>query len=149
MARYNGTAAPEKPQEKARRLAALLGKMSEGERLALAAKLPSVVNPQGHVLTFHNTALLVQQSGREDLTMVTGFKGWIDAGRVVRKGERSVGFIMVPLAGKKRNGEPAAQSEGEPGEKTDRERIYFKFIAVFDISQTEELAGAEKGGTDA
>jgi hypothetical protein len=128
-------------KDRARKLAALIGKMSEGERLALAARLPSVVNPSGHVLTFNNTALLFQQSGREDLTMVAGFRQWLDAGRCVRKGEHAIGCIMVPLGGKRREGEPAPEGDGDgdQGDGGKAPRVFFRFVPVFDVSQTDAL----------
>ena len=117
---------------KARQLSAKVAKLSDDQRKALADKLISVFNPQGHQLTLHNTILLNMQSGREDLTIVAGFKQWINAGRVVRKGESSLGFIQVPIY--KRNGD----NEDDSSEKSGKP-VYFKLVPVFDVSQTDEL----------
>jgi hypothetical protein len=126
------TAKSEKYQ-KARDLSAKIARMSEAERTKLSEKMVSVFNPQGHQLTLHNTLLLIGQCQREDLTLVAGFKQWIKAGRVVNKGEHTIGFIQVPIYKSK------DESEGENGRPT-----YFKLVPVFDVSQTDELSEAER-----
>jgi hypothetical protein len=120
--------------------------MSDGERMALAEKMPSVVNPSGHFLTMRNTMLLVTMSGRMDLTMVAGFRQWIDAGRCVRKGEHAVGCIMVPITLKRKDAAGAVQVDAEGNEKAD---LRFRFVPVFDVSQTEELGAPAGAGVSA
>lgn len=118
----------------AQKLAGQLASMTEAERTTLAEKMGTVVNPAGHILTTTNTAFLMLQCGRENLTMVAGFRQWLKVNRAVRKGESSVGYIRVPMgAGKKRQEEAAAN-----GEMTSA-RVFFKLVAVFDVSQTDEL----------
>ena len=120
-------------RERARALAGKIAGMSETERQALADRLPAVVNPDGHALTVHNTVFLHMQSGRTDLTMVAGFRQWIRAGRAVRKGEHSCGYIFVPLKRKK-------DDDRREGEQSSHDRIRFRLVPVFDLSQTDELA---------
>ena len=120
--------------QKARELSAKIARMSEQEREKLSAKMVSVFNPQGHQLTLHNTLLLIGQCQREDLTLVAGFKQWIKAGRVVRKGEHTIGFIQVPIYKKARD-EESESGNGRP--------TYFKLVPVFDVSQTDELGAVQ------
>lgn len=127
-------------REKARKLAGKFAAMSADERQALAERLPAVVNPDGHVLTVHNTVFLYMQSGRTDPTMVAGFRQWLKVNRAVRKGERSIGYIHVPIGpGKKQREEAAAN-----GEQT-AARVFFRLVPVFDVSQTDEIGGATHG----
>lgn len=123
---------------RARRLAADIGRMSDEKRAELAARLPTVVNPDGHALSVRNTIVLSMQCGRDDLTMVAGFRQCIKAARVVKKGEHSIGMIMVPMALKRKD------AAGEPLEDGGTD-LRFRYVPVFDISQTEELAAAERG----
>lgn len=118
---------------KAKQLSSKIANMSDEQRQTLADKLVSVFNPMGHQLTLHNTLLLYMQSERTDLTLVAGFKQWIKAGRVVRKGEHSLGFIQVPIYKKSKEEKQAGELDngGRP--------TYFKLVPVFDVSQTEEL----------
>ncbi len=123
---------------RARRLAADVGRLTDAERAALAERLPTVVNPDGHALSVRNTIVLSMQSQRTDLTMVAGFKQWIRAARVVKKGEHSIGMIMVPMTLKRKD------AAGEPLEDGGTD-LRFRYVPVFDVSQTEELAAAERG----
>ena len=118
---------------RARQLLRAISAMTDAERQAMADRLPRVMSPQGHFLTIYNTLLLCQQAQRTDLTVVTGFKAWIKAGRVVRKGERTLGYIAVPIQIRQRD---------QNGDKTDTKELRFRFVPVFDVSQTEELESA-------
>ena len=119
---------PSEKYKKARELSAKIARMSDAERAKLSERMVSVFNPQGHQLTLHNTLLLMSQCQRNDLTLVAGFKQWINTGRVVRKGEHSIGFINVPIYKK------AKDDSDKKGEHP-----YFKLVPVFDVSQTDEL----------
>ena len=125
-------------RENARKLAGKIAAMTAAERQALADRLPAVVNPTGHVLTVNNTVFLYMQSDRTDLTMVAGFRQWLKASRAVRKGEKSIGYIHVPIGPGKKRQEEAAKN----GEQTDA-RVFFKLVPVFDVSQTDELETGE------
>jgi len=120
---------------------------AEEQRTAMAARMPTVCNPDGRFLTVRNTLLLMEQCGRLDLTMVAGFRQWIDAGRCVRKGEHSIGCIMVPMSVKDKgpSGEVRKDENGE-----DKSLLRFRFVAVFDVSQTDPLeAPVEEEAPDA
>ena len=122
-------------QAKLRELAQRLKNMTDAEREGFAERLGTVVNPDGHALTVRNACLLAMQADRMDLTMVAGFKQWINSGRVVRKGEHSIGSIMVPMQvkPKDRNGAPT-------GEKPE---LRFRWVSVFDVTQTDTLEARE------
>jgi antirestriction protein ArdC len=114
----------------ARALSAHVARMTPEEREALSEKLSTVINPQGHALTVHNTIFLFMQCERTDLTIVAGFKQWINAGRVVRKGEHSIGFISVPMQ---------LKTGKQDKDGNDERATRFRLVAVFDVSQTDEL----------
>jgi hypothetical protein len=134
-------AATNERKQKAREIAGKIAAMSDDERAALAARLPTVVNPDGRALSFRNTAMLMMQSGREDLTIVAGFKQWIRAGRVVNKGEHAIGFILVPMT-RKKNDESLDDDDNE------KKGMHFKHVAVFDVSQTSELEQPAESKTE-
>ncbi len=123
--------APSPARERAQHLAGKLGAMSAEDRQRVADRLPSVFNPDGHALTITNTVFLYMQSERTDLTMVAGFRQWIKAGRSVDKGQKAAGYIRVPIGAGKKRQEEAAKN----GEMTDA-KVFFKLVAVFDVSQT-------------
>lgn len=134
--RKTKTRKPRKPnpaKERAADLVRTIAAMTDEQREALAARLPTVVNPDGHALSFRNTALLIEQSGREDLTIVAGFRQWKQHGRHVRKGEHAAGYIYVPMMLKKNGGAVEIDENGE--EKKD---LRFRLAAVWDVSQTDE-----------
>jgi len=117
----------EQVREFAKRVAAL----SEGERAALANKMP-VVNTSGRPLSLHNVCLLYyQRNGGGPLTVVAGYRQWLRAGRQVKKGEHGM-TIWVPV------GLPKLEDEEAGGSPAG-----FVFGTVFDISQTEDRAAVQ------
>lgn len=102
--------------------------MAEGEREEFAAQLPGVATVEGRLLSQANTILCAMQR-REGLSLVGGFRQWKRAGRAVRKGERGL-MIWIPKT-QKENSEGAEEVE----------RQGFFMGTVFDITQTEEVAG--------
>lgn len=116
-----------------RALAAKIGKMSDDERAALAAKLPGVVTIEGRALSFHNTLMLAMQG---QFTVTGGFQQWKRAGRVVMKGQRGA-CIWFPLGDKKQDGTADATGAGE-----EKSSCRFGLATIFDIKQTEDLAEA-------
>ena len=121
-------------EEKKTRIKELMNKLSqfsEEQRQALVDRL-GILNPEGHMLTGRNQALLYFQAGGNPLSVVGGFQQWQKYGRVVRKGERGY-LIAVPANNKKVD------------ENSDSEDpTFFLWKAVFDISQTEELTADNK-----
>ena len=118
--------AQNKSAERRAKLAALakqIANMTPDDRAKLAAQ--SVLTIEGRTLSGKNQILLIMQ--RASVSVVGGFQQWRAAGRIVRKGEKSLA-IWIPTAGK--------QSTEEDGEST---RPGFRLASVFDIEQTEEM----------
>lgn len=81
-----------------------------------------------HRYSFGNVVLIATQ--RPEATWVAGFNAWRRLGRWVRKGESAI-WILAPMTYRRRDGEGTDETPVIRG---------FKFIPVFDISQTD---GAE------
>lgn len=107
--------------------------MPEAERLALVAKC-GIVNVDGRPLSCYNMCLVAMQ--KADATVIGGFRQWLKAGRVVKKGERGC-MIWVPLRGKGQEPAPAEPDADEADAKPKR-RMRFIPGTIFDISQTME-----------
>ena len=86
-----------------------------------------------HGYSLRNTLLIAQQAEERGFaaTHVAGFRAWLSLDRCVRKGERGL-RILAPMSVRDLD-----EATGE-----DRRRTFFREAAVFDISQTEPLAGA-------
>jgi antirestriction protein ArdC len=76
--------------------------------------------------SWHNQLLIWRQ--RPDASYVGGFNTWLKCGRFVRKGEKGIS-ILAPMFFKDQR-QKADSSEAEV------QRIWFKVVYVFDISQT-------------
>ena len=91
-------------EEKKTRIKELMNKLSqfsEEQRQALVDRL-GILNPEGHMLTGRNQALLYFQAGGNPLSVVGGFLQWQKYGRMVRKGEHGY-LIAVPANNKKKD----------------------------------------------
>ena len=110
-----------------KQLAAQLGALTDEQRTALAAKLPTITNCNGHSLSPHNTIMLSYQ--REAVTMVGGYRQWQAAGRQVQLGEESM-LIWVPKMKGKQSADEIAELSG------------FITASVFDVSQTKAIVSA-------
>jgi len=78
-----------------------------------------------HSYSFNNVLLIAAQC--PEATQVAGYRAWRRLGRFVRSGERAI-WILAPLVYRR------------PGDaEDDAERVVrgFKFVPVFDVSQTE------------
>ena len=69
--------------------------------------------------SFHNTLLILNQC--PEATRVAGYHTWKNLGRKIKQGEKPI-WIKAPMKFK---------------DKYDNERVLFRFVPVFDISQTE------------
>ncbi len=83
-----------------------------------------------HNYSWHNTWMIFSQ--RPDATRVAGFKTWLTLDRHVRKGEKGIA-IFAPMRFKK-------EIESSNGKTETEDRIAFRVVHVFDVSQTD---GAE------
>jgi hypothetical protein len=86
--------------------------------------------------SFHNQLLIALQCPHA--SYVAGFRAFLKLNRCVCKGERAI-RILAPMS-VRRGGAPSDASE-QDGEE--RKRTVFRAVAVFDVSQTEPLAGTE------
>lgn len=78
-----------------------------------------------HRYSFNNVLLIAAQC--HEATRVAGFNAWRKMNRFVRKGEKAI-WILAPMVYK--------NAEAEDGE-SDRVIRGFKFVAVFDVAQTD------------
>src|SRR5688572_15977063 len=79
-----------------------------------------------HSYSFGNVMMILAQ--KPDAKRVAGLRTWNQLGRFVRKGEKGIG-IFAPMRFK-------ADENPKTGE-TDGDRIGFRVVHVFDISQTD------------
>lgn len=68
-------------------------------------------------------------------TYVAGFRAFLNLNRCVRKGERAI-KILAPCTVKQRDG------DGD-GDETGERKVFFRTVAVFDVSMTDPLPGKE------
>ena len=100
-----------------------------------------------HHYSFRNTVAIWAQ--RPEASQVAGYRVWQSMGRQVRKGERGI-EILAPVTRR------ADDSDGEPGPRTPgrtgnhpglpipprRTVVGYRIAHVFDVSQTDLMAGA-------
>src|SRR5450631_2314849 len=104
----------------------LLTQLTEGvQRLTTSSEWQRYLDFQSrfHSYSFGNVLLIAAQC--HEATQVAGFRAWQRMNRFVRKGEKAI-WILAPMVYK--NAEP----EGD----NDRVIRGFKYVPVFDISQT-------------
>ena len=121
-------------EEKKTRIKEVMSKisqLSDEQKQKLVEKL-GITNPEGHILTGRNQALLYFQAEGNPLSVVGGFQQWQKYGRVVRRGEHGY-LIAVPANNKK------VEDSSDADDPT-----FFLWKAVFDISQTEEMTAENK-----
>jgi hypothetical protein len=114
---------------KMKELAESFSRLDESQRLEVSRKMGEIRTIEGNPLSLRNTYLLIVQ--RPKVSLVGGFQQWRKAGRIVRKGEKSL-LILCPAT--RRNKEQTEEG---------KEDIFFIGGNVFDISQTEPLTTAE------
>lgn len=85
---------------------------------------------EGGMLSPYNMCLVLYQM--EDATLVGGYNQWLNVGRQVRRGERSI-CIFAP-SNRKRTIE-------KDGEEITVDRVNFRLVPVFDVSQTDAIEG--------
>ncbi len=86
-----------------------------------------------HRYSLRNTLLIAVQCPHA--AHVAGFRKWLELGRCVRKGEKAI-RIFAPVRYRRRDPDQTDDKEGE-------QLVGFRLAAVFDVSQTEPLPGAE------
>ena len=83
--------------------------------------------------SFRNVILI--QIQMPEATRVMGYQSWKQVGRQVRKDEKAI-RIWAPMKVKGKHGERVAR-ESEGSDSESRERLLFRPVCVFDVSQTE------------
>jgi antirestriction protein ArdC len=111
-------------------LDALAAQLESGKSETLASFLDAMA--RFHNYSWGNVMMILAQ--RPDAKRVAGVRTWNQLGRFVRKGEKGIG-IFAPMRFKTE--ENATPGEGE------EERIGFRVVHVFDISQTDGEALSE------
>lgn len=124
----------------------LLGQLTEGiGRLTSSATWERHLEIQSRFHHYSASNVLLIAAQRPDATRVAGFTAWRRLDRFVRRGERAI-WILAPMV-----------VRSAPGEADDEERRVrgFKFVPVFDLSQTDgealssvcdRLGGEDPGG---
>lgn len=105
--------------------AAQVAAMTEAQRAELAARFP-IVTIERHALSVRNNILCAMQTPAP-LTIVGGFRQWLNAGRCVRKGEKAL-YILCPMTRKAGEGDKA-DTEGNV--------TFFREVPIFDVAQTD------------
>lgn len=105
----------------------LVEKLTEGiARLTTSDEWQRFLDYQSrfHSYSFGNVLLIAAQC--HEATRVAGFRAWQRMNRFVRKGEKAI-WILAPMVYK----------NAEPDDDDDRVIRGFKYVPVFDISQTD------------
>ena len=91
--------------------------------------------------SMRNIAMLTKQAEKCGMTLtdVDSFRGWIERGRCVRKGEQGL-RIVAPKGTESTGDDSTEQADQGDGEDV---RVRFRMVTVFDISQTEGIEDAE------
>jgi N-terminal domain of anti-restriction factor ArdC len=87
--------------------------------------------------SFHNQLLIAMQ--RPEATYVAGFRAFLDLNRCVRKGEKAIRILApmnVPAA-------PDGSTKASTPDSSERRRMVFRAVPVFDVSQTDPLPDTE------
>jgi len=105
-----------------------VSQLSPEQRQALSQRMP-ITTCEGHPLSVFNQCFLAMQSPLS-LTIVAGFQQWKKSGRMVSEGQHAPGYIYVPIGKIKKDEDLDKESE----------RVHFRLVPVFDISQTEVFA---------
>lgn len=118
----------------------LIARMSDGVAQALrtpdAWKKALERQARFHRYSFGNQLLIAMQA--PGASQVAGYRTWQAAGRQVRKGEKGIG-ILAPVTVRK------TEKDEETGEERTRGMVVgFRPEYVFDIAQTDPIAGKEQ-----
>lgn len=93
--------------------------------------------------SLRNQAMLIAQASDRGivLTDVDTFRGWVERGRCVRRGERGL-RIVAPRGIDDGEDADAESNSAEEEEEEVEGRPVFRMVAVFDISQTDGMDDA-------
>ena len=127
------------PKERQERLKEIMDKLEAGTKAIFDSqrfKEYLTVMSRFHKYSVNNTILIAMQM--PSATYVAGFRAWQEKfGRTVKKGEKAL-RIVAPCPYKQKLEQQKVDPEGnEVTETVEVDRMSFREVAVFDISQTE------------
>lgn len=140
-----------------KQVADVVSKLKPELRAQILIHYKGVMSIEEHKMSDWNTFSLVFQRAYQeggsfdldgkaypDLSIVGGFQQWKRAGRRVKKGEHAL-YLSIPcMRGKAKPEDGAMILPADLGKIEERENSpYFKFVPVFDISQTEPIDAGE------
>lgn len=129
--------AAEQRREQFKALAKTVSAMDEDSRQLLAMEC-GIRTVEGRELSPFNQCLIHHQ--RPGCSVVGGFRQWLAAGRIVRKGETGLG-LWVPVGSKAGDASnPDAKGESSEGDSAKSRGGSFIMGIVFDVSQTDAQA---------
>jgi hypothetical protein len=144
--RYTPEQRAERAEADARLLDAAAAAMADPDLITRRMR-QAVTGMSARILSYslRNQMLLMEQAEQRGVALhdVDTFKGWQARGRQVRKGER--GLRIVRPVGL----DDDTDQDTDPGRDDNPDaqiRVRFRFMAVFDVSQTDEVEGST--GTD-
>ena len=132
--------------DKMKALGARIKAMPEEQRILFANENP-VVTCEGHPLSPWNTCALIEQCQFAGIvpTQVAGFRQWKKVERQVTKEQHACGYILVPIGKGKKKGQAEPQpTTTETDDKKKGAGIRFKWIPMFDVTQTEVITEESK-----
>jgi hypothetical protein len=88
-----------------------------------------------HNYSFGNIVAIARQ--RPTATRVAGFGTWKEMGRFVKRGERGIQILAPMIGHRRRNTEPAQNTDADGNTKQPPVLIGFRAVYVFDVAQTE------------
>lgn len=140
-------AARARDAELAAKAAAALADPQIGERIAALVTTPGILR-----YSLRNQALLLSQADERGMTLtdVDTYRGWKARGRQVRAGEH--GLKINRPVGREQADEETGQAAAEEASDEGAEKVRFRTMTVFDISQTdgvEDVDDAEAAGGEA
>jgi hypothetical protein len=113
---------------------------------AMVSHLMTTTSPKLLRYSMRNAAMLTQQAEQRGMTLtdVDSFRGWIERGRWVRKGEQGL-RIVAPQGTESPSDDPAEQTDQNDDQDI---RVRFRMVTVFNISQTQGMEDAEPAEGD-
>ncbi|MFB8426482.1 ArdC-like ssDNA-binding domain-containing protein [Priestia megaterium] len=92
-----------------------------------------------HTYSFNNAMLIFLQN--PNATLVKGYKDWRKLGRYVKKGEKAI-KILAPIISNKKEKSKEEKAEKQEKKKAEEEKNEleikgFRYVNVFDVSQTD------------
>ena len=126
--------------ETIKQITEMLANATKEQREDFAMRHP-VLNVEGRLLSGTNAMILTHlavSEGCDTPTVVGGFQQWLKAGRSVRKGCKAL-YMRLPITYKRKEQSTGDAAAAQPADDATKPHGY-KFVAVFDISQTEGVA---------